>query len=358
MRDYYTEMNEGTFRAPDALGYPEGAWLRLSTKNFDVENDAGWKFHVAVHPDDLPKAWNIVAETLNASMFPLTAVVAKPETSERLNRAGQSGKAIAINTTTQMSPDQFSMMMNQIHVKLHEAGIRPHGAPDGIRAVPGSPYLSYRNALKRDGTHAPAGPHYNKAGIKDPYASFVADPLRQPEEKQPKRIRESDLPRDPTKKEFQHYEWEDIHSNDVPLVILPLNSMTAHRVQLIGQELNDAGIKHEIKFSTSREVMAIYIRGEDALNFRQLHPATPAYLKCQWKEATDSAGQKITRVPVADMSLGRYAELVWALKEAGLKPSEHPSAELGRTLRLTGDDVDRLNQLKAEHRSRMPNIPE
>ena len=57
------------------------------------------------------------------------------------------------------------------------------------------------------------------------------------------------------------------------------------------------------------------------------------------------------------MSLSSYAALVWALKDAGLSPTEHPSAELGKTLRLTGEDVDRLNQLRAAHKARMPNIP-
>lgn len=357
MRDYYTEMNEGTFRAPDAVSYPEGPWLRFSTKDFDNDTDTGWKFHVAVHPDDLPKAWNIVAETLSASLFPASAVVATPNTSERLSKAGQSGKAIAIHTTTQMGPERFSMMINQIHVKLHAAGVRPHAAPEGIRAVPGSPYLSYRNALNRDGTHVPAGPHYNKAGIKDPYASFVADPLKQPEAEQPRRIREADMPRDPTKKEFQHYEWEDVHVSGPPMVKLYIDAMAAHRVRMIGEELNAAGINYEIKMSASKGVMAIYVRGEDALNFRQIHPATPPYLKCQWKDATNTAGQKITRVPIGDMSLSSYAALVWALKDAGLSPTEHPSAELGKTLRLTGEDVDRLNQLRAAHKARMPNIP-
>lgn len=357
MRDYYTEMNEGTFRAADAISYPEGPWLRFSTKNFDADNDAGWKFHVAVHPDDLPKAWNIVADILNASLFPLSAVVATPHTSERLVTGGQPGKAIAINTTTRMGPERFSMMMNQIHVKLHEADIRPYATPEGTRAVPGSPYLSYRNAVNRHGTHVPAGQHYNKAGIQDPYESFIADELRTPESKQPRHIREPDLPRDPTKKEFQHHEWEDVHVSDQPMVKLYINGMATDRVRLIGEELAAAGIKHEIKLSESRNVMAIYIRGQDALNFRELHPATPAYLKCQWNDATDTSGQKITRVPVADMPLGRYAELVWALKEAGLKPCEHTSATLGKTLRLTGEDVDQLNRLKAEHKSRMPNIP-
>lgn len=109
----------------------------------------GWKFHLSVTPEDLPRATEIVmsmVEKHGVQAFKVTT----PEAAQKFNdpQNEQAGKQFTLYGARGDTSFRWDNVIRDIELKFTEAGIRP-SAPSiqGDRMVPGSRYAGYRNEL-------------------------------------------------------------------------------------------------------------------------------------------------------------------------------------------------------------------
>lgn len=365
MRDYYREM-QGGFQHEKGYAATLGQWIQFTGRdsqgnNFDYDKDAGWKFKVAVHHDDVPKAWNIIADILLNHPYPQSAMVVTPD---RLARSQENSKTISIDTMTGVDPRRYMFMMNEIEMRLREEAIRPASMPRGERPVPNSQYLSYGfdMTLQTPGMMLRGKPEfkyypdaepkreYNPFELKgrhhqkDPYIDFKVEVDPEPVVAQSRNLPPM-LPLESTEKEFLQHDWEDANT-ETPITRLPLLGMEMMRAQRIMQELVVEGYKPNIGHSETFNGLAIYLKGDDASRFRQANPARPRFLQQEWANAVNAQGEKVATLSVENMSDGRYATIVKGLQSEGFQPQEHYSENLERMIQLTGKDAERLEAMK------------
>jgi hypothetical protein len=116
----------------------------VASKDNVIAQPTGWKFHVSVAPQDVPKAWGIVSDYLmseGAGQFK----VAHPDTTHDFSdpRHPQAGKIITVYDFD--DGKDTGKLMQGIEDRLHSAGIRRGPAPHFDRPLAGSNYASYRN---------------------------------------------------------------------------------------------------------------------------------------------------------------------------------------------------------------------
>lgn len=120
----------------------------------------GWKFHLSIHPDDIPLAWDSIVpliekEGIGGVKFatPGTAAehsIAIDEESGLPNP--QLGKMIVLYTNKEIdgkpahTPKDWQRILQSIEQQLAEAGVRPGPEVATDRPVPGSQYTYYRSS--------------------------------------------------------------------------------------------------------------------------------------------------------------------------------------------------------------------
>jgi len=351
VRDYYSEMSQGGLQHEKGFGASLGQWMEITGKGYDHDKDSGWKFKVSVAHDDVPKAWNIVADILLNQIVPQAAAVVRPERLSQMRADQSKDKAIIIDTSRDVTPVRYMMILNHIDQELRKAGIKPADTPLHEKQIENSPYLSYGWDLPPRGIYNPdvsTKKSYNPSTQTDPYQAFKVDgDPAVAEAAVVKRRLPPMLPADSKEKEFVRHHWHDAQTGGgQALVRLPILGMEMDRVRRIQQELIGIGLKYELSDSKELGCLTIRLRGEDAERFRKINPAVPHYLQKEWQGAQDGGGQKITRLPVQDMSDGDFVRVVMGLKDAGFNPVEHISATLGKTIRLTGAEAERLERMR------------
>jgi hypothetical protein len=166
---------------PDAYAsylYDDKQFIGLARKEFSTAdhfaNGDGWKFHLSIHPDDLPKAWDIVSDILMRNNVG-AAKVATPENAVKFHdpRSHLAGKQITIYGPGNLS---WADQMREIEIALRQNNIRPSvQSVVGDRMIPGSRYAGYRN----DKAFENLQPYRNPAFIDKEEPGYIgADEIR------------------------------------------------------------------------------------------------------------------------------------------------------------------------------------
>lgn len=120
---------------------------RIHINPIIMEKDTsdGWKFHLSIKPEDLPKAWDAILEDIVKSGA--SAQVATPDHSELLNmeapiNSPDQGRMITLQGN---NPQKMMDLAQTIEEKLIEEGIQPSQPALKAKAVEGSKFMSYSN---------------------------------------------------------------------------------------------------------------------------------------------------------------------------------------------------------------------
>ena len=153
-------------------------FLQLEPRGSNIETGQ-WKFHISVDTDDVPRAWDIVAEELMQDGPDHLAKVVKPDTARAFANPDsiQAGKMITIYENGIDSPQHYQDLLARIEKRLTDAGIKPGPATNADRAIPGSRYSSYRMENDPNGRYMaskdladlPKEQRFNPYNSPDPY---------------------------------------------------------------------------------------------------------------------------------------------------------------------------------------------
>jgi hypothetical protein len=144
----YDFVNRSLSGAYASYLYDDKNFIGLARKDFSTAdhfaNGDGWKFHLTIHPDDLPRAWDIVSGIVMRNNVG-AAKVATPENAVKFHdpRCLEAGKQITIFGPGNLS---WADLMREIEIALRQNNIRPSvQSIEGDRTIPGSRYAGYRN---------------------------------------------------------------------------------------------------------------------------------------------------------------------------------------------------------------------
>ena len=175
-------------RKPDApseppmktpAGYEQvsnAGWVQYEAPDYSGKNISGWKVQVSVAPEDLPKAWNLLADYLPESGVQVVKVAKPSILADHGNpEDGQSGKMIVIYDTKLPGWDKRALEIEQL---LQAGGIKPGPEVKDSRRIEGSQYTfyvhdgghelgGYRKAVSRRTHHESL--RHNIAGKTDPF---------------------------------------------------------------------------------------------------------------------------------------------------------------------------------------------
>lgn len=194
-KSVYRDMLDGRFVHPVYKSYTKQdlGFLQLMLKRgvrdkegndlSDLDKMMGpWKFHLSIAPVDVPRAWDIVANTLIEHPYASLAKVTKPDNAVKFSnpQSIQAGKHITIYTYRDLSPNIYKDLLRNIEDKFDAAGIKPGPRSNADRLIPGSRYASYRLEEGPNGeyvsssslSHLPRDKRYNPWNSPDPYRNF------------------------------------------------------------------------------------------------------------------------------------------------------------------------------------------
>ena len=184
MFNFYDHMRSGQqgIRGYDSL--VNEYWVSLSPRGVNGADydDNGWKFRISVPAEDVPKAWNIVADILVNDRYPHFAKVASPQMAQKMENPAyhQAGKSITLYTSKHIPSEHYKMLLERIEMSLAHAGVHGNAKPRGDKDVLGSHYISYRNDKLRDGgyndarSNAGVATQFSYHGQRtDPYEGFA-----------------------------------------------------------------------------------------------------------------------------------------------------------------------------------------
>jgi hypothetical protein len=186
MADYYQQMQNLAFREKGYISLPleGGAWSLLYKQDAKKFEEAGWKFHLSVHPDDVSRAWNIIVdEMVNDGSVPQHAAkVARAKLISRFADPAdaQAGKMIVIYTHANVDPEHYQRLLERIERRLKADRIRSGPDVKRDRKIPGSAFIFYRNDRDLTGEYNAAAQNastarawqYNPNRKLDPYEVF------------------------------------------------------------------------------------------------------------------------------------------------------------------------------------------
>lgn len=162
----------------------------------------GWKFHLSVTPEDLPRAMDIVMEAVERHGVQAFKV-ANPDIAAAFDMPDnpQAGKQFTLYGARNDPNFRWDTVIRDIEIRFAEAGIRPSASSiQGDRMVPGSRYAGYRNEL----SHGQLSEYANRDGYlgADEIRNAVADGRVQPgwehnPTRQPDTLQDIDFSRDP-----------------------------------------------------------------------------------------------------------------------------------------------------------------
>ncbi len=141
--------------------------INISPIMTEKDTSDGWKFHLSIKPEDLPKAWDTILEDIVKSGA--SAQVATPDHSELLNmeapiNSPEQGRMITLQGN---DPQKMMELVQTIEEKLIEEGIQPSQPALNANAVEGSKFISYSN-------EGPTRSFWESAP-KDPFKNLAID---------------------------------------------------------------------------------------------------------------------------------------------------------------------------------------
>ncbi|NBO17984.1 MAG: hypothetical protein EBV03_01935 [Proteobacteria bacterium] len=137
--------------------------VRREDKNKGLSGEiksSGWKFHISVHPEDVPLAWNSIAPYIQQENIGMAKVATAKTAAEHASatdvdtglRNPQQGKMLVLYAAKTIdgkpgqTPQDWQRIINGVEKRLAEAGVRPGPEVLTDRAVPGSQYSYYRSS--------------------------------------------------------------------------------------------------------------------------------------------------------------------------------------------------------------------
>lgn len=336
MKNHYQSMQSTTTLENGYLGMNKGFWLQLYPPDFTPGYPVGdWKFRLSVAPQDVERAWNIVAETLmNDAGYSHIAKVAAPSSIEKLAdpAAGQRGKMITLYTNTHTDPAHYMRLCAHLEQQLTAAGIAPGLSVQGDRPVPGARYLSYRNDRAPDGAYnaaaetraLPAHMQYNPTLGADPYAQFAFDgggvsPYAAMGTWQPAMTGNGMVARVPVAEEHLNKAMAILQAQGLSPVV--------HHSETLGSTIRLNGTD------------AARVLAEQQRFFKKLRPN-------EWQDAEIANGVPVSRIAVKNEY--EAAQIMQQLQQQGLDPKIHTSSTMGMTVRLTGTQASYIDTLRQQ----------
>lgn len=183
----------------------DGSFVGVEVRGYDHKvhyAGDGWKFHLSVHPDDLPRATELVMQQVakhGVQAFKVTT----PQTAEDFNNPlnPQAGKQFTLYGARNKTDFRWDNVIRDIELSFTQEGIRPSVSTiQGDRMVPGSRYAGYRNELSHGMLNNYAdhngylGAENIRYAVRDGRvaAGWEHNPTRQPD-----RLQNIDFSRDP-----------------------------------------------------------------------------------------------------------------------------------------------------------------
>lgn len=246
---------------------PMGRFAEPMNRSFHVlrneqgaDRGEGWKFHISVAAQDVPRAWDMVADYLLTNNIGPSKVVT-PMAAQRFSDPGnrQAGKMITVYDFG--GEVDWQRCMQDIESMLAHAGIRPGHQVAGDRSVSGSRYMSYRNDRGRDGEYigSEALQHYSP--------QMRHNPGQWPEKFDRVQVHNPAAQQQQTVPLAQHWRPQR-DQNDTPLMSLPLQGMVGREVDQLRHFFQNQGYAPEFRTSKSLGGDVMYVSGDDALRMR------------------------------------------------------------------------------------------
>ncbi len=337
MQNHYQSMHNTGRLENGYVGRNKGFWLQLyppdyETGGFEVGD---WKFRLSVAPQDVERAWNIVAETLmNDHGHSHVAKVAASTSIDHLAdpAAGQRGKMITIYTNRTTDAAHYMRLCAHLEQQLQAAGIAPGLSVTGDRPVPGSSYLSYRNDRTLSGAYndaaqtraLPAHMRYNPSLGADPYAGFVLDGGGSA----PYAAMGS---------------WQPATTANGLIVRVPVQAAHVARAIAILQAQGLTPAVHE----SATLGTTIRLSGNDAVKVLNAQQRFLQTLRPQeWQDAEIANGVPVSRIAVKTQYEANA--IMQQLQQQGLSPKLHESASMGMTVRLSGSEAAYIATLREQ----------
>ena len=201
----YESMTNHGWADPAMRVDPIGNTSFFIFRNQDAsqESKTGWKFHISVAHEDIPRAWDIVAQAV-IDYDISTAKVVKPPTANEFNKPEnpQAGKMITVyNRSESVDWDAFA---HDVEQRLSQQGVQPGHTVKGDRPVSGSQYITYRNdGTAQGGLGRDSSQGYNPENLRDPWQSIDVSDVYQ---------REPSHALSATQIVAEAGEWQHVHS--------------------------------------------------------------------------------------------------------------------------------------------------
>ena len=253
-------MQTGEFRHGlyQMITYPDFGFYQMmphdhlrdrSGTPFTESEHGNWKFHLSIDPDDLPKAWDIVAAKLMNHTHAHIAKVTKPEVSERFANPNsiQAGKHITIYTFKAINPEVYKTLIQDIEESLAQNGIKAGPRSNADRIIPGGVYTGYRSDKDNNGGYIgsdtiqnlPRDQRHNPFNQPDPYIKFTIENRYQPKSK-------ADNARD-----FNSEDWFEVTDRTGKVAkYFVLDDKSRTEQVAMHENLYNAGIDYEQKASS------------------------------------------------------------------------------------------------------------
>ncbi len=334
MENYYQQMQDQQFHKNGYASVPlhQGDWSLMFAEGAGKFEEAGWKFHLSVHPDDVARAWNIaVEEMVKDNTVPQHhAKVARPRLVDAFSKPedSQAGKMIVIYAGENVPPRKLPAPAGAYRAqKLKTARVRPGLDVKGDNKVPGSSFIFYRNDKDLAGEYNLAAQNanitmarrYNPDRKKDPYKGFSI----------------SEAAPGVSLQQAAFWWWKSgTVDGGKPIMRVQVSDET--NAQGVIKTLQDLGIKGAMVKSESLG-LTVRIYGDDVERIQKTCEAA----NLQWQEATAVDGSSIMRTPVANKD--QALKVIETLQYLGIKGEEVTSKQFGQlTVRIVGDDAKRV----------------
>ena len=142
----------------------------------DIGTQFGWKLHISIHFENLPKGWNIAKDILVQHHVLHFKVVYPKKLAKEWQENGKDGGAEITIYAHEDDPNKnWKTILQDIQNALVEHNIRPGPKPRVDRKIQGSSYFYYRNSDDGKGKGVPStyARSYNPGGFEDPYKNII-----------------------------------------------------------------------------------------------------------------------------------------------------------------------------------------
>ncbi|HYM29740.1 MAG TPA: hypothetical protein VEU47_00480, partial [Candidatus Cybelea sp.] len=235
----------GGFSHPDYKASSYDAWLAMNPRQ-GGKSQTDWKVHLSVDPQDVPRAWNIVADELQNRLGQRAKVMNPDSISTHAGPGPQQGKQIVIYDAARGFPAQdWQSLLDAIEKRFSETGIRPGLPVNYDRPVPGSQYSFYRNDGRsqtyipaRELADLPPDQQYNPLGVSDPLENVRVGPA----------AASSAEPRPMTGPDkssadiLAHAAWQPAKTEDGKIIRVAVREMKPQEIAAIKEALTKKGI--------------------------------------------------------------------------------------------------------------------